>query len=80
MAAKCQNIFAIYTVTQESYDIIMNALLKLKAEATASPEAAKKFWEDSGLGDILESLPDIRKKRKSAGSKNKRSKRAKPLH
>jgi len=51
-------------VTTTAYQIVKKALLKKKAEVTASPAAAKKFLVESGLWDVLENIPVTPKRRK----------------
>jgi hypothetical protein len=58
-------------VTTANYKVIKKVLLKKKAEVRASPAAAKKFLEDSGLGDILENA-DVIKVVIAKKSKNKK--------
>jgi len=52
----------------------MKALKKKRAELRSSPAAAKKFLEDSGLGDVLENAP-IRQRTKAVTSKKATSKK-----
>jgi hypothetical protein len=51
-------------VTTTAYQIVKKALLKKRAEVTASPAAAKKFLVESGLWDVLENIPVTPKRRK----------------
>jgi hypothetical protein len=41
-------------MTDTAYQLVKKALLKKKQELKASPDAAKKFLEASGLADVLE--------------------------
>ena len=49
--------FKFVFVTTTAYNIVKKALLKKRAEVTASPAAAKKFLVKSGLWDVLEKAP-----------------------
>jgi hypothetical protein len=52
-------------VTTTAYQIVKKALVKKRAEVTASPAAAKKFLVESGLWDVLEDAPVAPKRRKT---------------
>ena len=60
-----------YTTT--AYQIVKKALLKKRAEVTASPAAAKKFLVESGLWDILEDVPVAPKGRIASTLASKKS-------
>ena len=51
-------------MTTTAYQIVKKALLKKRAEVTASPAAAEKFLVESGLWDILEETPVTSKRQK----------------
>lgn len=52
-------------MTTTAYQIVKKALLKKRAEVTASPAAAKKFLVESGLWDVLEDASAALKRRKA---------------
>ena len=56
-------------MTLAEYKIIMKAIRKKRAEVRASPAAAKKYLEESGLGDILENAPLIKSSKKPVRKK-----------
>jgi hypothetical protein len=60
-------------VTTIAYQIVKKALLKKRAEVTASPAAAKKFLVESGLWDVLEDAPIDPKRRKAVATAVKKS-------
>jgi hypothetical protein len=55
-------------MTDTAYKIVKKALLKKKAEVKASPAAAKRFLEASGLADVLANAP-ARKSGKTVANK-----------
>lgn len=65
-------------MTTTSYQIVKKALLKKRAEVTASPAAAKKFLVASGLWDVLEDAPIAPKRRKATAAAAKKSGAKKP--
>ncbi len=65
-------------MTATSYQIVKKALLKKRAEVTASPAAAKKFLVESGLWDVLEDAPIAPKRRKATAAAAKKSGAKKP--
>jgi hypothetical protein len=56
-------------MTYASYKIVMKALRKKHAEVKASPAAAKKWIEESGLADIFANAPLIEKGKKPGRKK-----------
>lgn len=58
-------------MTTTAYQIVKKALLKKRAEVTASPAAARKFLVESGLWDVLEDAPIAPKRRKAAADAKK---------
>jgi hypothetical protein len=54
---KSKIFFIFVYMTTSAYNIVKKALLKKKAEVTASPTAAKKFLRQSGLWDVLKDVP-----------------------
>ena len=65
-------------MTTTAYQIVKKALLKKRAEVTASPAAAKKFLVESGLWDVLEDAPIAPKRRKTTAAADKKSGAKKP--
>ena len=65
-------------MTTTAYQIVKKALLKKRAEVTASPAAAKKFLVESGLWDVLEDVPVTPKGRKASTVAAKKSGTKKP--
>jgi hypothetical protein len=57
-------------MTDTAYHLVKKALLKKKQEVKASPAAAKKFLEASGLADVLENAAV---KTKAAGAPRKKA-------
>lgn len=60
-------------MTTTAYQIVKKALIKKRAEVTASPAAAKKFLVESGLWDVLEDAPIVSKRRKATTAATKKS-------
>jgi len=60
-------------VTTTAYQIVKKALLKKRAEVTASPAAAKKFLVESGLWDVLEDASVAPKRRRATTVASKKS-------
>jgi hypothetical protein len=65
-------------VTTTAYQIVKRALLKKRAEVTASPAAARKFLVESGLWDVLEDAPVVPKRQKASAAAAKKSVAKKP--
>jgi hypothetical protein len=65
-------------VTTKAYQIVKKALLKKRAEVTASPAAARNFLVKSGLWDVLEDAPIAPKRRKTTAAAGKKSGGKKP--
>jgi hypothetical protein len=63
-------------MTDTAYQLVKKALLKKRQEVKASPDAAKKFLEASGLADVLENAAV---KTKTTGASRKKAAKKKIL-
>jgi hypothetical protein len=68
--------FKFVSVTTTTYNIVKKALLKKRAEVTASPAAAKRFLVKSGLWDVLEKAPANGSSQKGAFRAKKAAKKS----
>lgn len=56
--------------TTATYNMLKKALIRQRAQATASPAAAKAFLVNLGLSDLVKDAGKTAEKKKSSAKKN----------